>query len=128
MLEESLTTNSSPAGLRVYTLSGNVLRSLDRHTTVGHIVPGPDGSGLTPDARRVVTWGRQMLVWDVESRQLLHTLSANGEQGWPRAISSDGRWLVQDKEMTGFSWAEEKADNRDDVVPFNLEEELKKAK
>jgi putative intracellular protease/amidase len=42
-----------------------------------------------------------------------------------RARLSDGRWLVQDKELTAFSWAEEKADNRDEVVPFNLEEELK---
>jgi putative intracellular protease/amidase len=49
----------------------------------------------------------------------------HGPVGFLEARLSDGRWLVQDKEMTAFSWAEEKADNRDDVVPFNLEEELK---
>jgi len=49
----------------------------------------------------------------------------HGPVGFLEARLSDGRWLVQDKDLTAFSWAEEKADNRDDVVPFNLEEELK---
>jgi len=49
----------------------------------------------------------------------------HGPVGFLEAKLSDGRWLVEDKELTVFSWTEEKADNRDDVVPCNLEEELK---
>ena len=76
-------------------------------------------------------------MWDFRSPELGHLLAefyesgkvvssvCHGPVGFLEAKLSDGRWLVQDKEMTGFSWAEEKADNRDDVVPFNLEEELK---
>lgn len=48
-----------------------------------------------------------------------------GPVGFMEAKLSDGSWLVQDRNLTAFSWAEEKADNRDDIVPFNLEEELK---
>lgn len=36
-----------------------------------------------------------------------------------------GRCLVRDRNLAASSWAEEKADNRDDIVPFNPEEELK---
>jgi putative intracellular protease/amidase len=76
-------------------------------------------------------------MWDFRSPELGRLLAefyesgkvvssvCHGPVGFLEAKLSDGRWLVQDKEMTGFSWAEEKADNRDDVVPFNLEEELK---
>ena len=49
----------------------------------------------------------------------------HGPAGLLDAKLSDGRWLVQDKELTAFSWTEEKAVDRDEVVPFNLEEELK---
>lgn len=48
----------------------------------------------------------------------------HGPVGFLEAKLSDGSWVVQDKKLTAFSWAEEGADNRDDVVPFNLEEEL----
>ncbi len=76
-------------------------------------------------------------MWDFRSPELGRLLTefyesgkivssvCHGPVGFLEAKLSDGRWLVQDKEMTAFSWAEEKADNRDDVVPFNLEEELK---
>jgi putative intracellular protease/amidase len=49
----------------------------------------------------------------------------HGPVGFLEARLSDGSWLVQDKDLTAFSWAEEGADNRDDIVPFNLEQELK---
>lgn len=39
---------------------------------------------------------------------------------------SGGTYLVSGKEITGFSWKEEKLANRDEAVPFNLEEELQK--
>jgi putative intracellular protease/amidase len=76
-------------------------------------------------------------MWDFRSPELGRLLAEFYESGkivsavchapvgFLEARLSDGSWLVQDKEMTAFSWAEEKADNRDDVVPFNLEEELK---
>jgi putative intracellular protease/amidase len=34
--------------------------------------------------------------------------------------------LVNGRDVTGFSWKEEKLANRDEAVPFNLEEELQK--
>lgn len=37
---------------------------------------------------------------------------------------SSGAALVDGKEVTGYSWAEEVAAKRDDAVPFSLEEEL----
>lgn len=76
-------------------------------------------------------------MWDFRSPELGRLLAdfyesgkivsavCHGPVGFLEARLSDGRWLVQDKELTAFSWAEEKAINRDDVVPFNLEEELK---
>jgi len=66
----------------------------------------------------------RLLVDFYESGKIVSAV-CHGPVGFLEARLSDGRWLVQDKEMTAFSWAEEKADNRDDVVPFNLEEELK---
>jgi putative intracellular protease/amidase len=39
---------------------------------------------------------------------------------------SDGKYLVDGKNMTGFSWKEEVAAKRDDAVPFSLEDELRK--
>jgi putative intracellular protease/amidase len=76
-------------------------------------------------------------LWDFRSPNLGRLLAefyesgkvvssvCHGPVGFLEAKLSDGRWLVQDKDLTAFSWAEEKADNRDDIVPFNLEEELK---
>jgi putative intracellular protease/amidase len=76
-------------------------------------------------------------MWDFRSPELGRLLAdfhesgkvvssvCHGPVGFLEAKLSDGTWLVQDKNMTAFSFAEEKADNRDDVVPFNLEEELK---
>ena len=76
-------------------------------------------------------------MWDFRSPELGRLLAdfyeagkivssvCHGPVGFLEARLSDGSWLVQDKDLTAFSWAEEKADNRDDVVPFNLEDELK---
>ena len=76
-------------------------------------------------------------MWDFRSPELGRLLAefyesgkvvsavCHGPVGFLEARLSDGSWLVQDKNLTAFSWAEEAADNRDDVVPFNLEQELK---
>lgn len=76
-------------------------------------------------------------MWDFRSPELGRLLAefhengkivssvCHGPVGFMEARLSDGNWLVHDKELTAFSWAEEQADNRDDIVPFNLEEELK---
>jgi len=39
---------------------------------------------------------------------------------------SNGQYLVKDKKVTGFTNSEEKAVKLDDVMPFSLEDELKK--
>lgn len=39
---------------------------------------------------------------------------------------STGEPLVKDKNVTGFSWPEEEAAQRDDAVPYSLQDELKK--
>jgi len=76
-------------------------------------------------------------MWDFRSPELGRLLTefyesgkivsavCHGPVGFMEARLSDGRWLVDDKNLTAFSWAEEQADNRGDIVPFNLEEELK---
>jgi putative intracellular protease/amidase len=76
-------------------------------------------------------------MWDFRSPELGRLLAefyesgkivsavCHGPVGFLEAKLSDGSWLVQDKDLTAFSWAEEQADNRDDIVPFNLEGELK---
>jgi putative intracellular protease/amidase len=76
-------------------------------------------------------------MWDFRSPELGSLLArfyesgkivsavCHGPVGFLEARLSDGSWLVQGKELTAFSWAEEHADNRADIVPFNLEEELK---
>jgi putative intracellular protease/amidase len=89
------------------------------------------------DYEAIYLAGGHGTMWDFRSRDLGRLLAefyesgkivsavCHGPVGFLEAKLSDGRWLVEGKEMTAFSWAEEKADNRDDVVPFNLEEELK---
>lgn len=76
-------------------------------------------------------------MWDFRSAELGRLLAefyeagkavssvCHGPVGFLESRLSNGRWLIDEREMTGFSWAEEKADNRDEYVPFNLEEELK---
>lgn len=49
----------------------------------------------------------------------------HGPAGLLNVTLSTGEYLVNKKKMTGFSWKEEKLAKRDQVVPFNLEEELK---
>jgi putative intracellular protease/amidase len=76
-------------------------------------------------------------MWDFRSPELGRLLAefyesgkivsavCHGPVGFLEARLSDGRWLVAERDLTAFSWAEEKADNREEIVPFNLEEELK---
>jgi putative intracellular protease/amidase len=75
-------------------------------------------------------------MWDFRSAELGRLLAdfyesgkivsavCHGPVGFLESKLSNGNWLVQDKQLTAFSWAEEEADNRADVVPFNLQEEL----
>jgi putative intracellular protease/amidase len=98
-------------------------------------LPLTDVSAADYDA--IYLAGGHGTMWDFRSPELGRLLAefyesgkivsavCHGPVGFLEAKLSDGRWLVEDKEMTVFSWAEEKDDNRDDVVPFNLEEELK---
>jgi putative intracellular protease/amidase len=41
-------------------------------------------------------------------------------------VKVGGEYLINGKELTGFSWAEEGLARRDKAVPYDLEEELKK--
>jgi len=50
----------------------------------------------------------------------------HGATGLLNVNLSTGEPLIKGKKVTGFSWPEEIIAKRDDVVPFNLEEEMKK--
>jgi len=50
----------------------------------------------------------------------------HGPSGLINVKLSNGEYLVKGKNVTGFSWAEERLAKRHKVVPYNLEEELKK--
>jgi putative intracellular protease/amidase len=50
----------------------------------------------------------------------------HGPAGLLEVKLNSGAYLVQDKNVTGFSWNEEVLAKRDHVVPFSLEEELRK--
>jgi putative intracellular protease/amidase len=50
----------------------------------------------------------------------------HGVAGLLEAKLSDGAYLIKDKAVTGFSWDEEDYADREDVAPFNLEEQLRK--
>ncbi len=52
--------------------------------------------------------------------------ACHGPCGLLEVKLSDGTYLVNGKDVTGFSWKEEKLANRDEAVPFNLEEALQK--
>jgi putative intracellular protease/amidase len=41
-------------------------------------------------------------------------------------VKLNGRYLVDGRKVTGFSWTEEVAAKRDHAVPFSLEDELRK--
>jgi putative intracellular protease/amidase len=49
----------------------------------------------------------------------------HGPAGLLEVTTSDGEYLIKGKKLTGFSWREEEAADRADVVPFSLEDELK---
>lgn len=102
---------------------------------LNHTLPLSEVSVADYDA--IYLAGGHGTMWDFRSPDLGRLLAefyeggkvvssvCHGPVGFLEARLADGRWLVEGKELTAFSWAEEKADNRDDVVPFNLEEELK---
>lgn len=102
---------------------------------LNHTLPLADVSVENYDA--IYLAGGHGTMWDFRAPELGRLLAdfyesgkivssvCHGPVGFMEARLSDGRWLVQDKDLTAFSWAEEQADNRDDIVPFNLEEELK---
>jgi putative intracellular protease/amidase len=50
----------------------------------------------------------------------------HGPAGLLEVKLSGGDYLIAGKELTGFSWHEEVKVGRDQAVPYNLEEELKK--
>lgn len=49
----------------------------------------------------------------------------HGVSGLLNVKMSDEAYLIKDKRITGFSWFEESIAGRREVVPFNLEAELK---
>ncbi len=49
----------------------------------------------------------------------------HGPSGLLNVKLQNGEYLLNNKNVTGFSWNEEKMAKRDHAVPFNLEEELK---
>ncbi|MCB4857979.1 type 1 glutamine amidotransferase domain-containing protein [Sphingobium sp. PNB] len=97
----------------------------------------PLGEVSVADYDAIDLAGGHGTMWDFRSPELGRLLAefhdsgkivsavCHGPVGFIEARLGDGRWLVQDRDVTAFSWAEEQADNREDIVPFNLEEELK---
>ena len=78
-------------------------------------------------------------MFDLRQSKALETLMArfyetdrivstvcHGATGLLNVNLSNGQPLIKGKKVTGFSWPEEIIAKRDDAVPFNLEEELKK--
>jgi putative intracellular protease/amidase len=60
-----------------------------------------------------------------EAGRIVSTV-CHGATGLLDVNLSNGEPLIKGKKVTGFSWPEEIIAKRDDAVPFNLEEELKK--
>ena len=60
-----------------------------------------------------------------ETGRIVSTV-CHGATGLLNVNLSNGEPLIKGKKVTGFSWPEEIIAKRDDSVPFNLEEELKK--
>ncbi|AOX21355.1 type 1 glutamine amidotransferase domain-containing protein [Kozakia baliensis] len=54
------------------------------------------------------------------------TAVCHGPAGLLRVKLPDGRYLIDGRKVTGFSWREEVAIKRDNAVPFSLEDELRK--
>ncbi len=60
-----------------------------------------------------------------ESDKVVSTV-CHGAAGLLEVKLTDGRYLVDGRKLTGFSWREEVLAKREKAVPYNLEEELKK--
>ena len=71
----------------------------------------PDLAGLT-----AAFWGAGKIVSAV----------CHGPAGLLEVRLPSGEHLIAGKDVTGFSWDEEGQVGRDDAVPYNLEEELRK--
>lgn len=95
-----------------------------------------DTSAADYDAIYLV--GGHGVMYDFTHHEALLTLTAqfyesgkivssvcHGPAGLVNVKLSDGAYLVKGKEVTGFSWFEEKLAKRHKVVPYNLEEQLK---
>jgi putative intracellular protease/amidase len=50
----------------------------------------------------------------------------HGPAGLLEVKLDDGRYLLEGKKVTGFSWKEEELAKRDQAVPYSLEDELRK--
>ncbi len=59
-----------------------------------------------------------------ENNKLI-TAICHGVSGLINVQLSNGSFLIQGKKLTGFDWFEEKLANRQKLVPFNLESEIK---
>jgi putative intracellular protease/amidase len=78
-------------------------------------------------------------MWDFADNEKLQEINRNiyehggvvsavchGSCGLLNTKLSDGSYLISDKEVTGYSWIEERAAMMTKHVPFNLEEEMRK--
>lgn len=66
-----------------------------------------------------------MIKNQYESNKLVSAI-CHGVSGLLNVKLSDGKYLIDGKELTGFSWLEESLARRKEVVPFDLEGLLKK--
>jgi WD40 repeat protein len=76
------------------------------------VLPGCDNgirSTISPDGRWLFadSWGKTARLWDLTSQELAiqcATLESSGLQGWPVAISLDGRWLISKDLQAKTAW------------------------
>ncbi|GJG89381.1 thiazole biosynthesis protein ThiJ [Gemmatimonadetes bacterium T265] len=67
------------------------------------------------------------LVADFYEADRIVSAVCHGPSGLLNVRLSSGDYLVAGKQLTGFSWSEEKGVKRDAAVPFSLEERLQRA-
>jgi len=91
------------------------------------------------DYNAVFIVGGHGVMWDLSTSELMHALAVrtlaegkvlsavcHGPGAIANARKPDGEFLVKGRKVTGFSNAEEKAGKMDSVVPYSLEDALRK--
>jgi putative intracellular protease/amidase len=68
--------------------------------------------------------GLQRLIAEFHDQGKIVSAVCHGPGGLINVELADGRLLIDGKQVTGYSWSEEKKAKRDHAVPFSLEDRL----